>query len=269
MTSDLHSDTLCKARMCDLSHPVAVFPQFSQIKLSPTNWSKEFKLCRSSQKEIAISIFWFCELVLKTFEFSHDIIRKSNSSEITIIQSTFCMQLSCTRTSLSHNAVSVSLTVIVTIVSPLLSPTAKYNTNSAAHYNGVIMSAKTSQITSVSILCSTVGPGADHRKHESSTSLAFVRGIHRWLVNSPHKRPVTRKMLQFDDFITKEAFFQSNELIWSLWHTTGSQAYHGHMIFSRLVKAKNLQDGLHLLSLLISLLWTHWWGSKLLKYNIL
>ena len=43
--------------------------------------------------------------------------------------------------------------------------------------------------------------GADHRKHQSSTSLAFVRGIHRWPVNSPHKGPVARKMLPFDDVI--------------------------------------------------------------------
>ena len=42
---------------------------------------------------------------------------------------------------------------------------------------------------------------ADQRKHESSASLAFVWGIHRWPVNSPHKGPVTRKMLPFDDVI--------------------------------------------------------------------
>ena len=39
---------------------------------------------------------------------------------------------------------------------------------------------------------------ANHGKHQSS-SLAFVRGIHRGPVNSPHKRPVTRKMYPFDD----------------------------------------------------------------------
>ena len=33
--------------------------------------------------------------------------------------------------------------------------------------------------------------GADQRKHQSSALLAFVRGIHRWPVNSPHKGPVT------------------------------------------------------------------------------
>ena len=39
----------------------------------------------------------------------------------------------------------------------------------------------------------TVYSGADQRKHQSSASLAFVRGIHRWPVNSPHKGLVTRK----------------------------------------------------------------------------
>ena len=39
------------------------------------------------------------------------------------------------------------------------------------------------------------------KKHQSSASLAFVRGIHRLPVNSPHKRPVTRKMFPFNDVI--------------------------------------------------------------------
>ena len=43
--------------------------------------------------------------------------------------------------------------------------------------------------------------GTDQRKHQSSTSLAFVRGSHRWPVDSPHKWPVTRKMFPFDDVI--------------------------------------------------------------------
>ena len=41
--------------------------------------------------------------------------------------------------------------------------------------------------------------GADQIKHQSSASLAFVRGINRWTVNSLHKWPVTRKMFPFDD----------------------------------------------------------------------
>ena len=45
--------------------------------------------------------------------------------------------------------------------------------------------------------------GADQRKHQSSASLVFVRGIRPRPVNSPHKGTVTRKMFPFDDFITE------------------------------------------------------------------
>ena len=69
------------------------------------------------------------------------------------------------------------------------------------HYNDVIMGRMASQITSLTIVYSTVYSDADQRKHQSSASLAFVRGIHRWPVNSPHKWPVTRKMFPFDDVI--------------------------------------------------------------------
>ena len=59
----------------------------------------------------------------------------------------------------------------------------------------------TSQITSLTIVYTSVYLGANLRKHHSSASLAFVRGIHRWPVNSQHKGPVTRKMFPFDDVI--------------------------------------------------------------------
>ena len=51
------------------------------------------------------------------------------------------------------------------------------------------MSAMASQITSLTIVYSIVYSGANQRKHQSSASLVFVRGIHRWPVNSPHIRP--------------------------------------------------------------------------------
>ena len=56
-------------------------------------------------------------------------------------------------------------------------------------------------ITSLTVVYSTVYSDADQRIHQSSASLAFVRGIHRKPVNSPHKWPVTRKMFPFDDII--------------------------------------------------------------------
>ena len=63
------------------------------------------------------------------------------------------------------------------------------------------MSAMVSQITGVSIVYSTGCSGPDQRKHPSSASLAFVRGIHRETVDSPHKGPVMRKMCPFNDVI--------------------------------------------------------------------
>ena len=69
------------------------------------------------------------------------------------------------------------------------------------HYCGVIMGAKASQITSLTIVYWTVHLGTDQRKHQSSAALAFVQGIYRWPLNSPNKWPVTRKMFPFDDVI--------------------------------------------------------------------
>ena len=69
------------------------------------------------------------------------------------------------------------------------------------HYNDVIMGTIASQTTSLASVYSPVWLGADQRKHQSSASLAFVRGIHRTSVNSPHKATVTRKMFPFYDVI--------------------------------------------------------------------
>ena len=63
------------------------------------------------------------------------------------------------------------------------------------------MSTMASQITSLTIAYSGVYSDADQRKRQSSASLAFLWGIHRWPVNSLHKWPVTRKMFPFDDVI--------------------------------------------------------------------
>ena len=56
------------------------------------------------------------------------------------------------------------------------------------HYDDIIMGAIASQITSLTIVYSTVYSGADQSKHQSSASLAFVWGIHR-------------EMFPFDDVI--------------------------------------------------------------------
>ena len=87
----------------------------------------------------------------------------------------------------------------LTVVPSLMNEGQVVHTRS--HYGDVIMRAIASQLTSLTIVYSAVYPSADQRKHQSSGSLAFVRGIHWGPVNSPHKWPVTRKMFPFDDVI--------------------------------------------------------------------
>ena len=80
------------------------------------------------------------------------------------------------------------------------------------------MGVMVSQITSLTIVYSTVYLGADQRKRQSSASLAFVRGIHQWPVNSSLKWPVTRKGFSFDDVIMILEFTLKN-----LWASFGYQ----------------------------------------------
>ena len=89
-------------------------------------------------------------------------------------------------------------------------------------YSDVIMSTMMSQITGVSIVYSTVCSRAHQIKHQSSVSLAYVRGIHRWLVHSPHEGPVTWKMFPFDDITMTQWPFKSSETspLWLLVNLT-------------------------------------------------
>ena len=79
------------------------------------------------------------------------------------------------------------------------------------------MSAMASQITSLTIVYSNVYSGTDGRKHQSSTSLAFMRGIHRWLVNSQHKGPVMQKMFPYNDVIMVRVAIIVNIQRWWSW----------------------------------------------------
>ena len=64
------------------------------------------------------------------------------------------------------------------------------------HCYDVTMGEMASQINGLTIVYSTVHYSSpDQRKHQSFASVAFVRRIHRWPVNSPYKWPVTRKMI--------------------------------------------------------------------------
>ena len=81
---------------------------------------------------------------------------------------------------------------------------------SAVHYSDVVMRAMAFEITGASIVYTTVCSGTHQRKHQNSASLASVRGIHRWPLNSPHKGAVTQKTISFDDVIMDAMTIENN-----------------------------------------------------------
>ena len=94
------------------------------------------------------------------------------------------------------------------------------------HYHDDIMVSMASQISNLTSVYSTVYSCADQRKHQSSASLAFVWGIHRGPVNSPHKCPVTPKMFPFDDvnMLCPSTFVTSSAV--TAIHSEPSVAFH-------------------------------------------
>ena len=97
------------------------------------------------------------------------------------------------------------------------------------------MDAIASQITSLTIVYSTVYSDAYQRKHQSSASLAFVRGIHRG--HSPHEWPVTRKMFPFDDVI-----MTAEEWISAAWSLVPMRPF-GHLMPHSIGRAAQRQHG--------------------------
>ena len=91
------------------------------------------------------------------------------------------------------------------------------------HFDDVIISVMVPQTTGILIVYSTVCSGTDQRKHQSSVSLAFVRWIHQWLVNSPHKGPVTRIMFSFDDIIMAELLLEMYSALANCHNSIGPQ----------------------------------------------
>ena len=96
----------------------------------------------------------------------------------------------------------------------------------------------------------------DQRKHQSSASLAFIQGIHRWPVNSPHKGSVTRKMLPFDDVFMSP--IRLNEIIWikasSLWNGSLGTNFSEIRIETQRVSLRKFEDVVGYMS---AITWRH------------
>ena len=96
------------------------------------------------------------------------------------------------------------------------------------HYNDVIMSTMASQITSLTVVYSTVYSDADQRKHQSSASLAFVWGIHRdrWI-------PRTKGQLRGKCFHLMTSSWLCNFAVCLtfVWHSTSRNKWQMKYIF--------------------------------------
>ena len=112
--------------------------------------------------------------------------------------------------------------------------------NDDKDYSDAIMSAIVCQITGVSIVCSTVCSGADQTKHQSSASLTFVSGIHRWPVGSTHKGPVTRITFPFDDAIISHKRIKHSTDARILWYKLCSQIDYPISIFFKISQSLNV-----------------------------
>ena len=139
---------------------------------------------------------------------------------------------------------------------------------SALHYNDVSMGTIASQITSLTIVYSTVYSGADQSKQQSSASLAFVRGIHRRPVNSPHKWPVTRQMFPFDDVIMEIILHRAIAILFQWWLIATkailSKLIHHKMMFT-IVLCQNIfysRNALQIIARKVkAIIWVKWGGS--------
>ena len=155
-----------------------------------------FMICKThyvTYPELHISLSFWCHLWLESFLFS-----SARLSEGRRIKSRPIVEKH-----LPHDAVSqkVSETMRLNLSMWLNSAFPLFPNAAVGNDFDVIISAMTSQFTSVSIVYPTVCSCADQRKHLSSVSLTFVWWFHRWPLNFPHKGPVMRIFFPFDDVI--------------------------------------------------------------------
>ena len=112
----------------------------------------------------------------------------------------FCITMTYIYRSHGCDFVAVVIIPLLSLLSKIVPRCCNLFKN-AFHYNDIIMSMTASQITSLTLVYSSVHSDTYQRKHQSSASRDFVWGIHRSPMISPHKGPVMRKMFPFDAVI--------------------------------------------------------------------
>ena len=100
-----------------------------------------------------------------------------------------------------EHVLHINSAIVITVIASSSLPVGRWSLSNACtfsvHYSDVITSTVASQITGVSIVCSTV---QTQIKPQSSESLALCVG-NPPAIGFPSQRPATRKMFPFDDAI--------------------------------------------------------------------
>ena len=117
-----------------------------------------------------------------------------------------------------------------------------HSVKSLKHYDDAPISAMASQITSLTIVYSIVCSGTGQRKHQSSVSLAFVRGIHRdrWIPRT--KRQFSGKCFHLMTSSWNDIYLAICLYINAFWLFL-DQAYSNcqpHIMVSKLVKIEQV-----------------------------
>ena len=137
---------------------------------------------------------WWCHHVVKPRHHNIDITLtpwhlKSLETQLYVQQ--LVQATSKAHTSASHHWAFFEGNPLVTGGFPHKRPVMWKTSLCLYHYSDIAMIAMASQMTGISAVCLAICSSAHQEKHQSSTSLAFVQGIHRGPVNSLHKWPVT------------------------------------------------------------------------------
>ena len=146
-----------------------------------TSWAFQYPIRRLI--EGSLEIYSNCEIGVSKYRIAFTSAGRLGSSAIEM-----CVIFWCDRTIVQHTNLPASRLCVHSLLWLIYACMFQIK---HPHYSDVIISEMTTQIIGVSMVCSTVCSGEDQRKHQSSASLAFVKGIHRWSVNPPHKGPVT------------------------------------------------------------------------------
>ena len=131
------------------------------------------------------------------------------------------------------------------------------NRSQNTHNKDVIMTTMASQITSLTVVNSTVYSDADQRKHQSSVSLAFVWGIHRdrWIPRT--KDQLRGKCFHLMTSSCSRATILTRLILWCHSHINHITQHTKHFMFMK-SEVREILVYTFPITLKFDILWKRW-----------